>query len=105
MNVSVAPEFDIGTLRQSASILLSDDLDGFHLDTNGIFAEQIQGVVHGAQFGQTLSISHRIEKFTLSVEIWQFSQPFLRSNALGNLWAVSYSLHKIWRWTPDSITD
>ena len=93
LHVSVAPEFDIGTFRQSASILLSDDLGGFHVDTNGIFAEQIQGAVHRAQFGQTLSISHRIKKFTISAEVWHFSQPFLRGNALGNLWAVSYSLH------------
>jgi hypothetical protein len=94
VHVSVAPELDIGTFRQSGSILLSDDLHGFHIDTNGIVAEQVQGEVRRAQFGQTLSISHPIGKLTISGEIWHFSQPFERGNAVGNLWAVSYSLRK-----------
>jgi hypothetical protein len=94
VHVSAAPELDIGTFRQSGSILLSDDLHGFHIDTNGIVAEQVQGEVRRAQFGQTLSISHPIGKLTISGEIWHFSQPFERGNAVGNLWAVSYSLRK-----------
>ena len=48
VHVSVAPELDIGTFRQSSSILLSDDLYGFPIDTNGIVAEQVQGGVHRA---------------------------------------------------------
>jgi hypothetical protein len=91
---SVAPEIDIGTFRQSGSILLSDDFHGFHLDSNGIIAEQIQGEIHRAQFGQTLSLSHPIGRFTISAELWHFSQPFERSDAVGNLWAVSYSVRK-----------
>ena len=94
VHVSAAPELDIGTFRQSGSILLSGDLHGFHVDTNGIIAEQIQGEIHRAQLGQTLSISHPLGKFTISGEVWHFSQPFERSNAVGNLWAVSYSLRK-----------
>jgi hypothetical protein len=27
----------------------------------------------------------------VSGEIWRFTQPFLRSNAVGNLWAISYT--------------
>jgi hypothetical protein len=65
VHASVAPELDIGTFRQSTSILLSDELHGFHFDTNGIVAEQIQGTVHRAQFGQTLTISHPVGKFTI----------------------------------------
>lgn len=94
VHVSAAPELDIGTFRQSGSILLSDDLHGFHIDTNGIVAEQAQGEVRRAQFGQTLSVSHPIGKLTISAEIWHFSQPFEHGNAVGNLWAVSYSVHK-----------
>ena len=94
VHVSVAPELDIGTFRQSGSILLSDDLNGFHIDTNGIVAEQVQGEVRRAQLGQTLSISHLIGKLTISGELWHFSQPFERGNAVGNLWAISYSVHK-----------
>jgi hypothetical protein len=52
----------------------------------------VQTPVRRGQFGQSLSISHSLMKrFTLSGEIWHFTQPFLRSNAVGNLWAVSYT--------------
>lgn len=37
---SPAPELDLGTFVQSATILLSDDLGGFHFDVNGLFMEQ-----------------------------------------------------------------
>src|SRR5216684_7600151 len=80
VHTSVAPELDVGTFRQSTSILLSEDLRGFHFDTNGIVAEQVQGEVRRAQFGQTLSISHSIGKFTISGEVWHFSQPFEKGN-------------------------
>jgi hypothetical protein len=94
VHASVAPELDIGTFRQSTSILLSEDLHGFHFDTNGILAEQVQGAVRRAQFGQTLSISHPLGKFAISGEIWHFSQPFEKGNTVGNLWAVSRALRK-----------
>jgi hypothetical protein len=94
IHTSVAPELDVGTFRQSTSILLSEDLHGFHFDTNGILAEQVQGQVRRVQFGQTLSISHSIGKFTISGEIWHFSQPFEKSNTIGNLWALSRALQK-----------
>ena len=91
---SPAPELDLGTFRQSGLLLISYDLKGFHFDTNGIFSEQIEGTVHRLQYGQTLSISHAVKKLIVSAEIWHFSQPFLRSDALGNLWAISYSIHR-----------
>ena len=89
---SPAPELDLGTFRESGTILISQDIAGFHYDTNFIVTEQTQGGVRRAQFGQTLSISHPFKKFTISGEIWHFTQPYLRSNAVGNLWAVSYAL-------------
>lgn len=94
IHASVAPELDIGTFRQSTAILFSENLHGFHIDTNGILAEQAQGIVRRAQFGQTLSVSRAFGKFTFSGEIWHFSQPFQNSNAVGNLWAVSRTLRK-----------
>jgi hypothetical protein len=94
LHASVAPELDIGTFRQSGSVLMTSDLHGFRLDTNAIVAEQIQGEIRRAQFGQTLSVSHPIGQFTISAEVWHFSQPFERSNAVGNLWALSYALRK-----------
>jgi hypothetical protein len=57
-----------------------------------MFNEVIQGDVHRAQFAQTLSVSHLAgKKFAISGELWHFTQPFLRSNAVGNLWALSYT--------------
>ena len=47
-----------------------------------------------AQFGQTLSISRSLGKFTISGEVWHFSQPFEKGNTVGNLWAVSRALRK-----------
>jgi len=94
LHASAAPELDIGTFRQSATVLVSDNLRGFHVDANAIVAEQAQGELQRAQFGQTLSISHPLGKFTISGEIWHFSQPFERGNAVGNPWAASYAVRK-----------
>jgi hypothetical protein len=89
---SPAPELDLGTFVQSATILLSDELAGFHFDVNGLVLEQQsdQTRTRRAQFAQTLSISHPIGRFTLSGEIWHFSQPLTNSYAVGNLWSASY---------------
>lgn len=91
---SPAPEIDIGTFRQSALFLVSDGLGGFHFDVNGIFSEQADGNVRRGQFGQTLSVSHPLGAWTLAGEIWHFTQPLTRGNAVGNLWAVSYPIRK-----------
>src|ERR1700734_529859 len=91
---SPAPELDIGTFRNSASILVSDDLAGFHFDINGIFSEQTKGIIRRGQFGQTLSVSHPLGRLTVAVELWHFTQPLIGRNAVGNLWAVSYPLRK-----------
>jgi hypothetical protein len=91
---SSAPEIDIGTFRNSALILVSDDLAGFHFDINGIFSEQAQGVIRRGQFGQTLSISHPLGPFTVAGELWHFTQPLTGGNAVGNLWALSYPIRK-----------
>ena len=90
-----APELDFGSPANTAMILASADVKGFHYDANAILNELIDGQVRRAQFGQTLSISHPlVGKFTVSGEIWHFTQPFLRGNAVGNLWAVSYAARK-----------
>ena len=91
---SPAPELDLGTFRESGTILTSQDVAGFHYDANFIVTEQTQGGARRAQFGQTLSISHPFKKFTISGEVWHFTQPYFRSNAVGNLWAISYPLRR-----------
>ena len=91
---SPVPEVDFGTFRESGTVLVSQDVAGFHYDGNLIVTEQTQGGLRRAQFGQTLSISHALKKFTIAGEIWHFTQPFLRSNAAGNLWAISYPLRE-----------
>jgi hypothetical protein len=90
-----APEFDMGSPANSFLLLASGDAKGFHYDANAIFTELKQGIVRRGQFGQTLSISHPLAgKFTISGEIWHFTQPFLRNNAIGNLWALGYVARK-----------
>jgi hypothetical protein len=90
-----APEFDFGSPLNSALLLASADVKGFHYDANAMFNERVEGSVRRAQFGQSLTISHPLtRKFSLSGEIWHFTQPFLRGNAVGNLWAVSYAARK-----------
>lgn len=90
-----APELDYGSPTNSFLILASADVKGFHYDANALFTELVQGPVRRAQFGQTLSISHPLpRRFSLSGEIWHFTQPFLRSNTVGNLWAVGYTARK-----------
>jgi hypothetical protein len=90
-----APEFDFGSSANSVVLLASADVKGFHYDANAMFNELTEGSVRRGQFGQSLTISHPLKgKFTLSGEIWHFTQPFLRGNAAGNLWAVSYAARK-----------
>jgi hypothetical protein len=90
-----APELDFGSPRNSSVFYASADVKGFHYDGNAIFNEVLHAPVHRLQFGQTLSVSHPIaEGFSVSGEIWRFSQPFLRSNAVGNLWAASYTARR-----------
>jgi hypothetical protein len=90
-----APEFDLGSPSNSFLVLASADVKGFHYDANAFFTELEEGPVRRAQFGQSLTISHPfLHRFTLSGEIWHFTQPFLRGNTVGNLWAVSYSARK-----------
>jgi hypothetical protein len=90
-----APDLDVGSPLNSSVFYASADVKGFHYDANAVFNEVLEGPVRRLQFGETLSISHPLGKgFGLSGEIWRFSQPFLRSNAIGNLWAVSYAARK-----------
>ena len=90
-----APELDVGSPLNSSVLYASADVKGFHYDANAVFNEVLEGSVRRLQFGQTLSISHPLGKgFGLSGEIWHFPQPFLHGNAIGNLWAASYTARK-----------
>jgi len=89
------PELDFGSPRNSLLVLASADLLGFHYDANVMLNEVIDGTTHRAQFGQSLTISHPVsKKVAISGEIWHFTQPFLQSNAVGNLWALSYTARR-----------
>jgi len=89
------PELDFGSPVNSFLLLASADVKGFHYDANAMLNELVEGTVRRPQFGQSLSISHPLKgKFSLSGEIWHFTQPFLRGHAVGNLWAVSYTARK-----------
>jgi hypothetical protein len=90
-----APDLDIGSSTNSLLLLASADVKGFHYDGNLFFNEVVSDPIRRAQFGQSLSISHALNaRLGLSGEIWHFTQPFLRGNAVGNLWAVSYAANK-----------
>ena len=90
-----APNLDIGSFKNSALFLISADVKGFHYDTDYVFNEVVDGSIRRAEFGQTLSVSHALAgRFAITGEIWHFTQPFLRSNAVGNLWALSYSARR-----------
>ena len=90
-----APDLDIGSSTNDLLILVSADVKGFHYDANLFFNEVVKNPVRRPQFGQSLSISHPLGKnFGVTGEIWNFSQPFLQSNAVGTLWALSYSARK-----------
>jgi hypothetical protein len=90
-----APDLDIASAQNSALLLVSADVKGFHYDTNYLFDEVVDGSVRRAAFGQTLSISHPlVGNFALSGELWHFTQPFLHGNAVGNLWALNYNATK-----------
>lgn len=90
-----APELDFGSPRNSSVLYASADVKGFHYDANAVFNEMLDTGVHRVQFGQTLSVSHPVARgFAVSGEIWRFTQPFMRSNAIGNLWAISYTARR-----------
>ena len=81
----------VGYLQFENGALFAEDSAEF---SKRFGIEQVQGDVRRAQFGQTLSISHSLGKFTISGEVWHFSQPFEKGNTVGNLWAVSRALRK-----------
>jgi hypothetical protein len=89
---STAADIDIGTPRHSLLVLGSGDMAGFHFDANAFFNEQTKNSAGRAQYGQTISISHPIKKFTVAGELFHFTQPFIKGNAAGNLWAASYTV-------------
>lgn len=90
-----APDLDVGSSTNSVLLLASADVRKFHYDANVMFNEVVSDPVRRAQFGQSFSVSHALtSKLGLSGELWHFTQPFLRGNAIGNLWAVSYTANK-----------
>jgi len=95
-HASPAPELDYGTYRQGFMLLLSGDVKGFHADLNGMLNEQISdetGARRG-QFGQSLAVSHPVGRFIVSGELWHFTQPLIKGNAVGNLWSAAFPVRK-----------
>lgn len=85
-----APDLDIGSAKETALVLLSANLAGFHIDTNGIFSQQTTDTGRSVlQTGETLSVSRAIGEITIAGEVWHFTQPLLSGHAAGMLWAFS----------------
>jgi hypothetical protein len=90
-----APEPDYESPTNSAFFLASADVKGFHYDANIFLNELVEKPVRRAQYGQSLTVSHLLpHRLTLSGEIWRFTQPFQPGNAIGNLWALSYTARR-----------
>ena len=89
-----AANLDIGSNVQSILLLVSADIGKFHYDTNAILTEQTDHRVRRAQVGQTFSVSHPAGKFSVSAELWRFSEPLTGGNAVGNLYALGYTPRK-----------
>jgi hypothetical protein len=90
-----APEPDFGSPTNSFLLLASAEVKGFHYDANTFVNELVDKPVRRVQYGQSLTISHPLpHRFSVSAEIWRFTQPFSRGNAIENLWAVSYAARK-----------
>jgi hypothetical protein len=87
-----APDLDIGSSFQGMQLLFSIDAGKFHADINGLVDEQRTGVYRRAQYGQSIAVSRPFGRWTAAGDIWHFTQPLLNSNAVGNLWSVSYTL-------------
>ncbi|HEX4155526.1 MAG TPA: transporter [Acidobacteriaceae bacterium] len=108
------PDIDQGGYAQSALLLVSGDVGGFHYDTNYLLNEQTadepsngsMGIrtVRRAQFAQTLSVNHGLgtPRLQLAAEIYHFTQPLVgtddrgrsvaRANLVDGLMALSYTL-------------
>lgn len=90
-----APDLDITSSSNSLLLLASADVRKFHYDANVFFSEVEDPPVRRAQFGWSLSVSHALPRnFSVSGEVWQFTQPFLHSQAAGTLWAAGYAARK-----------
>jgi hypothetical protein len=103
-----SPDLDIGSFSQGLTLLGSGTIRGIHYDTNFVVNEQLDfsrpgPVIRRAQFGQTLSLTRQLtKKFSLSGELWHFTQPLVsvtrdgaskpRSNAVGLLFAGGYAI-------------
>jgi hypothetical protein len=84
-----SPDLDVAGLSQGGALLASGNLFGLHYDTNFLF-NQVSG---GVQFGQTLAVSGDVSKnWSLSGEIWHFTQPDTGGDAVGTLWNGAYSV-------------
>ncbi|HVZ84279.1 MAG TPA: hypothetical protein VG893_11440 [Terracidiphilus sp.] len=92
LNDGNAPDIDVGSAEQSGVVLFSLDYVGFHADINGIANEQEDTGTRRAQFGQTLSVSRTLGRYTIAGELWHFSQPLTQGNTVGSLWALSYTV-------------
>ena len=99
------PDLDMGSATNSAILLASADVKGFHYDTNYIFNEvDSDAGVRRAQFGQTLSISHGVGERLA----FQGSCGILRSLFCGATLSAIFGLSittrgRTWCSTPHSI--
>jgi len=87
------PDNDIGTNVQGTQLLVGGNLWKIHYDSSIQLNELQYGDTRRAQHGQSLLVNYNLTpRISLGAEIWHFTQPFLRSNAVGNIYSFAYSL-------------
>jgi hypothetical protein len=85
------PSLDVGSAFQSAFAMLNIGFPKTHIYSNFIANEQKGDGVRRVQWGQTLCLSRDFGRASIYGELWHFTQPLARGNAVGNLWAVAYT--------------
>jgi hypothetical protein len=103
LRAGTAVSLDVGSFNRAAQLLAAGDIFGLHYNTEFAINEQpgtapnIAGhqPPRRAQFGQSLLLTRTLTStFSVSGEIWRFTQPLTHGNAIGNLYAVAYTPRK-----------
>jgi hypothetical protein len=95
-----ATNLDIGGYANSALILASSDLGHFHVDVNG-FANETEGPIRRAQFGQAVALTHPVTpKLSATAEFRHFTEPLNAGEGLSAMWAAGYAVRPNWSSIP-----
>jgi hypothetical protein len=73
-------------------LMASSDFGHLHVDANA-FANETEGPIRRAQFGQAVAFSHPVTgKLGATAEVRHFTQPLTGGSVYSTLWAAGYSI-------------